>query len=229
MVDRNSKRVMNRPAVVINSHLNSLAIESSFFRPIANCHGTPVECDPSCSAAVTLLFYVCRPSHVARLVISVIVNAVKAVLWRWRIADILEKVFKRALPTTTDRYSTTTVSSVAPICGRVASGAHPTPGSILLRLIAHRVTMLIRRIFLSWQPFAPTAAPAASGSSCSKTTTPNSSLSTAVATANPPSTTMFPVFWCCRLSKDSPLTEAPSYQVVFHRSPLWLRVYAKQS
>jgi hypothetical protein len=110
---------------------------SDFFGPCRNALRSPIERQQSIVAFIAILLFPCRPSHVARLVVAIVFNALKCVLRRRPRSHVGVEVLKRQ-PPIADCDSATSVV----IVGRVSCGAaackNMAPHSVL-RGISHAV------------------------------------------------------------------------------------------
>ena len=149
------KRVRDRPAILIETHLDSLAIDSCFQRPITKIHCASLECDKARFTTVFYLFRIGDPVYITRLIISIIINAVKRMIRRWSDTNISKKILKGIKPLTTNCDSTTTIMRI-PFYTRIfASGNHASPCPPLFRSFPiHRMTVNIGMMFISfWSMF----------------------------------------------------------------------------
>lgn len=104
-------------------------------------HLGPVQKYPFIISLVPVLDSWYRPSTVPRLVVAVVVLAVKRVFWRWFQPHVCKKVLERMLPSITDSDSSSSVI-LPPISFFVAASAkHPLPCSILWGCVFTRLAM----------------------------------------------------------------------------------------
>lgn len=73
---------------------NNFGRQPCFFRPFSECHGSAVQGKQSRRPFVSCLLLFGCPTHIARFVISVIVDTVDGMFSRWRGADIFQKIRK---------------------------------------------------------------------------------------------------------------------------------------
>jgi len=100
-----------------------------FPSPLNGGEGFPVVGDLNVYSGVVKLFFLCGPSAIARLVITVIVNAVKGVIRAWPFSNISEKVFK-LVPTLANDNPSCPIVWIRGSCRLVASNHHSAPYGI---------------------------------------------------------------------------------------------------
>jgi hypothetical protein len=92
---------------------------------------------------VVVLFNACRPANVARLVVAVVVNAVKCQFGRWSRTNVGKERLETIAPTLADSDATTSVVSERWTVRVLAPLADTTP-NVVLRSVAHSVCALLR-------------------------------------------------------------------------------------
>ena len=100
------------------------ATDARLAAPLGNCLSFPEIGKPPVGASVVRLFLLCCPSHVSRLVVAVVVDAVQRVRFSRGNSNIGKKCVKRVTPLVADRNSAFVVIAVDIVAARFH--AHPT-------------------------------------------------------------------------------------------------------
>lgn len=79
------------------------------------------------------LFPACSPSAIARLIVAVIVNALKGMLRRWLWPHVGQEILKRVAPMFANRNTTSAVAGISLVTGVEATLLHITPDLIFAR------------------------------------------------------------------------------------------------
>lgn len=120
-------------ASAMKTFLNSASRNASPFGPLGNRQSLSVVFNESVVPCVAALLFACRPSHIARLVVPVIVDAIKFVARRWALAHILKERLKRLSPAVAHFYAATAVVLVVAMCWKCASSDCIAPQTIQAR------------------------------------------------------------------------------------------------
>jgi hypothetical protein len=108
LLHRRGQRALDGPAALqsIQQGMRTASEDSRPFRHIARF---AVECQSMMAARVVRLLQSCRPSHVIRLVIAIVVDAFDRVVRRRPMADMFQKGWKVVAPQRMDRYASAAV------------------------------------------------------------------------------------------------------------------------
>lgn len=104
-------------------------------------------------ARVSRLFRFRRPSHISRLIISVVVNSINRVFGAWRAPNILKKEPKALSPSGVHRDAPTAIAWIARHFGVVAPTDYVSPGPVLLSVLDRAARLVkVRRgnYFIKW-------------------------------------------------------------------------------
>ena len=123
-----------REAVGVEPHLDRLSVETSFSSPLADCLRAAKCSYPARLGAVLGLFAARRPAHVARLVIAIVVNAIKGMLLAWCSPNMREERCERSTPFRTNLDASPAVTGVALNARIGAAGDHSHPRAPFLCL-----------------------------------------------------------------------------------------------
>ncbi len=126
---RDSQRPLYRPASVNSSH-NDVLGDAGFASPLTDTHSLPVVRKHSHPPAVVALFHLCRPSAVIGLIITVIVNAINAVVGRRLWSHVGQEVEERILPPLAHRNPTPSIKMVLGVSRVVAALPHGPPARV---------------------------------------------------------------------------------------------------
>lgn len=102
VIDRGGQRFLDRPSMTIKALTNSCRWNAGALYPFSNSQGFTVQGELPTAACVSALLFRGSPSAVTRLIVAVIVNAVKLVFERWLKSHIGQEVFKAVDPTVTN-------------------------------------------------------------------------------------------------------------------------------
>jgi hypothetical protein len=110
------QRIINAPSVDIQSHLDGASFDAPFSCPIADGLSATLKSNPSGMTTVPSLLTMCSPSHISRLIVAIVVNAIKGMRRTGGTSNICEE------------------------CGEVVSPsfAHLDAASTILRISIHR-------------------------------------------------------------------------------------------
>lgn len=117
---RPQRAVFDAEMIGYGTHRTAYAADGAFFN----------------TRAISALLMPCCPIAIGRFIVSRIVNAVYAVLWRWPFAHVLQKHCKGFSPTHADLNSERPVSRVTRVCGVRASSLHRTPCYVSRRALS---------------------------------------------------------------------------------------------
>lgn len=109
----NRQSFLDRPIIFIQTHLDSLTIDSSFFRPITNSHCASIKSDKSRFLTISNLLRIGCPSDISRFIITIIISSINRMRFRWSRANIIKKCFKGIQPLITNNYSSSTISRIS--------------------------------------------------------------------------------------------------------------------
>lgn len=126
-----------------------LRVQSGFFRPLNNGFHLAAKLNKVILSCVAALLFVRRPSHVAGLVVAVIVDAIKRMMRRWPGADVSVKRQKRMLPLFADSYSTTAIVPPLFIVWVPAAIQHKSPSVVFLGA-CHTVVLSCHKSMVGW-------------------------------------------------------------------------------
>lgn len=127
------QRVFDAPAVLVHSRREGFRVDAGSFTPFDERERLSVKSNPSAGSSIPALRSLCRPSHVFRLIIAVVVDAIYGVLRRRPESYIANKCGEIA-PFRAALDSPASVVSPHPIAWTVASSAHSYPNSVLRRM-----------------------------------------------------------------------------------------------
>lgn len=99
-LQRFSKCIFNAPTLNIEPRPDSTRVNASSFGPRCDRLGFSSKCKKSASSPVSGLFSSCCPLAIGRLVISLIIDALNTVFWRWSWPHVGHEVFKTSPPAT---------------------------------------------------------------------------------------------------------------------------------
>ena len=136
VADFRGHRFINGPPAKIEASAQCRARDAQSLRPLRKRQCDAVMGDEVIAAAVVVLPDHGRPAHVARLVIAVIVDAIKRVLPRWTSANVSKKCLKGRQPRITHADTTTPVVGIFRSLRIGAARFHVAPRSVFGRLVA---------------------------------------------------------------------------------------------
>lgn len=113
----------------IEQRMNSNSEMSS---PFGNSHFLSVKFDQSRARPISCIFVTGRPSAIAWLIVSIIVNSINRVFSTWPWANICFKFLKAVSPLVANRDSSGTVANICRMIFVVASTFHPLPYHVKL-------------------------------------------------------------------------------------------------
>jgi len=145
----NGKRALNTPAVLVQAAPECSDTYTSFFSPINKKLRLTVERYRLAVAAVARLLNVGSPSYISGFIVAVVIDAVKAVLRRWRFSDIGKEVFKRVAPALTDAYATPTIIAIFRLIGVSTATDDTRPGLVFLRNLSNTAISVLGTIYAS--------------------------------------------------------------------------------
>jgi len=112
------------------------------FGPLAQCARLSIAGQQAIVAFVVGLLIASRPTHVARLVIAVVVRiAVQCVTWRWTWTHVTQKCFKRRAPVRADLNASAAVMRPVWTVRIMATDICVTPSPIFSRPLSARMTV----------------------------------------------------------------------------------------
>ena len=117
------------------------------FRPFRNAHGTTVKGKETVFSHVPHLFMVCCPSTIIRRVVSIVIDAVNAVLVGRAISHIPQKR-RKTIPSTENLYPSAAPHTELLVTWVVASASHVNPRSIFWKF-SHAVLEASARVCVS--------------------------------------------------------------------------------
>ena len=118
---------------------NSVLVQPSFFRPLANCLCFAAKCYANIAFTVIGLLLPSYPPAVFSRVIAVIVDAIECVAG-WSGSHIFEKL-RKAIPFGADFYATGSISGIGVVSGIVAAISHLYP-NIMQCSVRHAVAFM---------------------------------------------------------------------------------------
>lgn len=198
-IDRFANSTLIAPSVLIEAGTDGRSVNTVSASPIRQSGGV-TECGQEVvSTRVIGLFGRCCPSQIARLIVSVYINAVKRMAWRWATTNStkeLRKIVKSKLDTT-------------PAVG-VKSGVVRIPAPAFSGVVREKFGGVFATTRLAVRNGSELIecgqhAPARKTFVAAKTLTVNDAFSPTVASAQPRSTT---VFGFTVSSKDGPMVKA---------------------
>ena len=107
----NSQRFFNRPFTRIQSHLDSLSVDSKFFSPLTYWQGFAIKSYKSCFRTIKHLFRGSSPSTIFRDIVFIIINSIQRMFRRRSTTNIFKKILKFK-PFFTNFNSLTTISRI---------------------------------------------------------------------------------------------------------------------
>jgi hypothetical protein len=126
---RGRKAFLGSPSA-LHAGPNSPRADACSFSPIEHNKCFAVECDAFVSSGVTSLFCACGPSHIARLVIAIVVDSVKRVFCRGARSNITKKCLERMNPLGGNRYPTASVPNKGIGVPVGTTGFHVCPNAV---------------------------------------------------------------------------------------------------
>lgn len=121
------------PAAPVNSPMYKFILYAKYIRPFREGFSFSAKLNESVIAFVPVVFLCCNPTTVTFFVMTVIVNSVYLVFYRWHSPHIEEKIFKPK-PPTANLYSPATVSVEVFSIFIMASTLNRLPYNIFVRL-----------------------------------------------------------------------------------------------
>jgi hypothetical protein len=163
--------------ILIQTLLNNILRKAGYIRPFRHCQSTLLECEPSAPRSVPLLFLMWNPFAVTRLIIAIVIDAIKLMFKRWTRPHIGVEVFELH-PAATNRDAPTAVFFISRGALSEATRSHPVPYNVFGRL-THPVSSVGRDCHFSMKT------PAASGFSRSQPSSQDEGNAPAVTKAFP--------------------------------------------
>lgn len=124
------KSILYGPSKDSNAPINYPVSKAKMFVPIALIHGDTIKGNflNSYTRSIICLFFRCSPSTIARLIISIAINAVKRMSWRGRVAHIGNKLLKAISPLRANCYALFNMPFISRVIReRIASSLHVSP------------------------------------------------------------------------------------------------------
>ena len=142
---------MNGPAGFIKPHLNGLAVDSNFFRPVPDQHGAPIMSKWASPRAIADLFRACGPAHIAGFIIAAVVNAIHLVIPRWGRTNVIEKGLERLRPFLAHSNASAAISRVVFHRRIFASSDHGVPGAPFFSTLSfHSVSVFVEMVVFAF-------------------------------------------------------------------------------
>lgn len=91
----NSDRTWFAPAELLNSAVKNSIVNVVIFKPLAKVFSVSIDSYQAIVCPVIRLFFICTPTKVSNLVMPVIVDSVKTVVFAWPKTNIGNKLFSR--------------------------------------------------------------------------------------------------------------------------------------
>lgn len=127
------QRAIDGPTVVVDSHQDRLPIDASVARPVGGNLGLALKLNQAGHPSIAGLLSDRSPSHIARLVVTVTVDAIDGVLRRWWLSNVSQERFKAVYPVVAHTDATATVTRVVLLMRVIAASLDCRPRSVLLR------------------------------------------------------------------------------------------------
>ena len=140
------QRPFNGPLIPVKAHLDGLAVDAGFERPIADGLSFPSERDVASFVRVSYLRGSRRPVNIAWFVVAIIINAVKLKFLRWAGADIRQKRLKAIPPFIANGNTAPTIASIPSHALMCAAASHVMPSAPFFRFTAYSVAMSIHGV-----------------------------------------------------------------------------------
>ena len=129
-MSRRAEGALYRPAATkAGTQGGTVYVES--LSPLRQAMRFAPECDQPVRAGIPGLFLLGRPSAVLRLIVSVIINAVNAMLGRRPRAHVGEERLERISPALADADTAMAVPLVRRVVGVITAAFHPCPRAVL--------------------------------------------------------------------------------------------------
>lgn len=125
----NTKSFLNRPPIVVNSHLDGLTIDTGNFGPLSNVISFVIKSYKSCFRAVKNLLGICSPSAVLVFVVSIVINPIKRMLGGWSITHVIKKV-RKIMPSFAYFNTSSSIPRISFYTRKFTTSKHMTPRSI---------------------------------------------------------------------------------------------------
>lgn len=110
VLNGSSKRPFNCPTAP-KSGIQNAAADTNFVDPILQDHRFAVERYDVVASIMTQLLGSCRPNAVCRTIVSVVIDTIQRVFWRWSPSNVCKEIRKSVFskPAITNSYPSTTV------------------------------------------------------------------------------------------------------------------------
>ena len=124
-----------------DSHVECFSTAPEVLQPFCQRSSGSLDGNTSVDTRVAILFVTRRPSHIARLVVAIVVDTIKRMFWRRLLADVGEKRFVRIIPPITHSDASCSIASVVGGERVIATALHLSPRVVCDSAAFSRVTM----------------------------------------------------------------------------------------
>ncbi len=139
------------PSIFQKSMTYKFMIYIQSFAKISQRFSNSIQNYFSSLACISILLFFCRPSYIARFVMTFVVNSVNAHLWVRAVANVFKKCLKRIQPLVADFNATATIIFKVLTFWIGASGNYLNP-CIPFLSIGHPVLVIVLRSKTSARP-----------------------------------------------------------------------------
>ncbi len=126
------KSTFNRPSIV-EPVIERVMFHAQFCRPCGKALFLAIECDQQVVSRVAALDGASSPTHIARLVVAIIINAIQGMTFGsivGELRDVGKKGFKRMIPFFAHGYISRSIVGIRSCVGIGTSGNHGVIGVI---------------------------------------------------------------------------------------------------
>lgn len=131
---RFSKSSFNTPFIFRYPFTYHPVIQFQFITPLTHGHSFPFIGYHFISPSIIALLFGCTPNYIARLIVTVILNAINAMFIAGPWADISKEHFKRFIPRPIQLNSTCTIPLIRYRCWTITSSLYSLPCMIFRRV-----------------------------------------------------------------------------------------------
>lgn len=126
---RGGKCAFDIPPTIINSLSDCVRVNSSDLGPFRHCFGDSVQGEKPIITSISTLLKPCGPTTIRRLVVSIVINAIKRMVCARTWSHISDEILK-CLPSFAHGYSASAVAKVVRSVRVATSVHHQTPNTI---------------------------------------------------------------------------------------------------
>lgn len=126
----------------MDTNIQRIDVDACFLAPSRYAHGLPAKGQHSVSPCVTSLLFCCGPAAVSWFVVTIVIDAIKAMTRRSAWSHVLIKCLEGVSPSLAHPYATSAIVSVSRMSGKIAPLAHVAPCNVFWQAVYDRIAYI---------------------------------------------------------------------------------------